>query len=117
LLSRGPVKSRLNQYFNLACITAPSVIGDDGKATDFGNLGSGIVTGPGQINTDMSFTKQIGLGSDNRRRTEFRAEFFNLFNHANFSNPATTFNNSTFGQITSTSVNPRFVQLAVKIAF
>jgi hypothetical protein len=117
LLSRGPVKQRLNQYFNTACITAPSVIGDDGRATDFGNMGSGIVSGPGQQNTDMSLKKDISLGADANRRMEFRAEFFNLFNHAQFSNPATTFNNATFGQITSTSVNPRFVQLALKIGF
>jgi len=117
LLSSGPVKSRLNQFFNPACITAPRVIGDDGKATAFGNTGSGIVTGPGQVNTDMSFKKEITLGSERNRRAEFRAEFFNLFNHAQFSNPATTFNSATFGQITSTSVNPRFVQLALKVAF
>ena len=40
-----------------------------------------------------------------------------LFNTANFSNPATDFNSSDFGRISTTAVNPRFVQLALKFIF
>jgi len=50
----------------------------------------------------------------------FRAEFFNVFNHAQFSNPTGAqldVSKSTFGQITSTSVNPRLVQFALKYVF
>ena len=50
----------------------------------------------------------------------FRAEFFNLFNHAQFNNPAVVdFSkaSTTFGQITSTSVNPRLIQFALKYVF
>jgi len=49
---------------------------------------------------------------------QFRTEFFNAFNHAQFSVPAVVdFSKTTFGQITSTSVNPRLIQFALKYAF
>jgi len=49
---------------------------------------------------------------------QFRAEFFNVFNHAQFSNPAVAVDSAaSFGQITSTSVNPRLIQFALKYAF
>jgi hypothetical protein len=69
------------------------------------------------------------------RNLEFRAEFFNLFNHVNFANPISNFNafascngsidQSTgviknpgdFGRITATSNNPRLIQFALKINF
>lgn len=92
------------------------MIGSDGRATAFGNSGVSIATGPGQFNTDMSFVKKFLLKDENRR-VEFRAEFFNLFNTPQFSNPDSTFGSSTFGQISSTSVNPRFVQFALRLNF
>jgi hypothetical protein len=117
LVTSGRIQDRLNNYLNRACVATPRVIGDDGRATDFGNLGSGVITGPGQFNTDMSVRKDIPLGSDRNKRMEFRTEFFNLFNTPQFSNPSTNFSASTYGQISSTSVNSRFIQFALKLAF
>ena len=117
LLTSGRIQDRLNKYFNTACLTTPPVIGSDGRATAFGNSGVGIVTGPGQHNFDMSAIKKIPLGSGESRRMEFRAEFLNLLNTPQFSAPETTFATSTFGQISKTSVNPRFIQLALKLYF
>jgi hypothetical protein len=49
---------------------------------------------------------------------QFRAEFFNLFNHAQFSNPAVAFDSAaSFGQITALSVNPRLIQFGLKYTF
>jgi hypothetical protein len=48
---------------------------------------------------------------------QFRAEFFNLFNHPQFSNPANDAGSANFGQITSASVNPRLTQFALKYVF
>jgi len=115
LVTSGRMQDRLSGYFNAACFTTPRVIGDDGRATAFGNSGASIVTGPGQSNVDMSILKKIPLGES--RLVEFRAEFFNLLNTPQFSNPETNFSSSTFGQISSTSVNPRFVQFALKLSF
>jgi hypothetical protein len=48
---------------------------------------------------------------------EFRAEAFNAFNTPQFSNPDSSFGNATFGQITSTKLNNRELQLALKYRF
>jgi len=92
------------------------VISADG-ATAFGNAGPGIVSGPGQVNFDFSLRKRTAWGASETRNVEFRAEFFNLFNHPQFGDPATTFVLPDFGVINSTIVSPRVVQLAMKLNF
>jgi hypothetical protein len=109
------MQDRLSRYFNATCFTTPPVVGDDGRATAFGNSGASIVSGPGQSNVDMSLLKKIALREN--KLLEFRAEFFNVFNTPQFNAPDTNFSSSSFGQITSTSVNPRFVQFALKLSF
>src|SRR5437660_3894654 len=101
--------------------------------TDFGNVGRNVLRGPRQTNVDFSIIKRFPLGES--KNLEFRAEFFNLFNHVNFANPISNFNavpsssiDSTagqitnnnpgdFGRITSTSNNPRLIQFAIKVNF
>jgi hypothetical protein len=90
----------------------------------YGNSGYGIVAGPGQFNWDISLVKTTKVGGINENATlVFRSEFFNAFNHAQFANPVTSstqtqdVTQSTFGQITGTSVNPRLVQFALKYVF
>jgi outer membrane receptor protein involved in Fe transport len=126
----GGVTSKLNNYFKTSCFIAPPVIGADGIATGFGDAATGIAQGPGQNNTDVSFIKHIPLGKDgNVRNVEFRAEFFNAFNHPQFANPNTSAGyveatpqvvlvpNPNFGQIRSTTVNPRLIQFGLKLNF
>ena len=48
---------------------------------------------------------------------DFRAEFFNIFNFVNFSNPSGSLTSSAFGTIRSTEGNPRVIQFALKLAF
>jgi carboxypeptidase family protein/TonB-dependent receptor-like protein len=90
----------------------------------YGNSGYGIVPGPGQFNWDISLVKTTKVGGINENAVlVFRSEFFNAFNHAQFANPVTSSNQtqdvtqSTFGQITGTSVNPRLIQFALKYVF
>ena len=51
----------------------------------FGNAARNSIEGPGLNEFDMSFIKNFGLGE--QRRVQFRAEFFNIFNHPNFDPP------------------------------
>jgi hypothetical protein len=79
-----------------------------------------VILGPGQFDWDVSLAKTTTVGGITERATlQFRAEFFNLFNHPQFSNPVGLDVNSaaSFGQITSMSVNPRLIQFALKYAF
>jgi hypothetical protein len=112
----GSVESRRNQYFNTNCFTEPPVISSD-EGTGFGNTKPGLMRGPSQHNVDLSLRKTTRLAE--RSSLEFRAEFFNVFNSTQFSNPDTTYSDGApaFGQITTTSVAPRIGQLALKLSF
>ena len=101
--------------------------------TDIGNVGRNVLRGPRQINVDFSVIKRFPLRES--RNIEFRAEFFNLFNHVNFANPISNLNAvqssggsvnrdtgriddpGDFGRIVSTSNNPRLIQFALKLSF
>ncbi len=115
LETSGPVHNRLGSYFNTNCFVPWPVIGADGMATDFGNSGTGIVRGPDQRNLDLALIKKIRFNE--RVGLDVRTELFNVFNTPQFADPDTTFTNPTFGTITSTSVNPRILQFALKLRF
>jgi hypothetical protein len=100
--------------------------------TDFGNVGRNVLRGPRQTNVDFSIIKRFPFGES--KNIEFRAEFFNLFNHVNFANPINNLNAfassggsidangriinpGDFGRINSTSNNPRLIQFALKLNF
>jgi hypothetical protein len=83
-------------------------------AGTFGNLGRNSLYGPGQISWDMAVSRRFSLTE--RWRLDFRADFFNIMNHANPKNPGTNISNSTFGQITSYN-DPRVIQMALKMYF
>jgi len=92
----------------------------EGAALGFGNAPVGIITGPGQWNWDMSIQKTTKITEWGT--LQFRAEFYNIWNHPQFSNPESTgYANvslfSTFGQINSTSVAPRVIQFGLKFLF
>ena len=50
-------------------------------------------------------------------KLQFRAEYFNVLNHANFWQPNTNFGSQQFGQLNSTTGLPRVGQLALKLLF
>jgi hypothetical protein len=70
--------------------------------------------GPGIANYDLALLKDLPLTE--RFRLQFRGEFFNVFNHAQFLNPSGNINGGTFGLITSAR-DPRIGQVAVKLLF
>ena len=95
----------------------------------FGNAGKGIIQGSGVNNWDVNFSKNFLFRE--RHRVQFRAEFFNLFNHAQFDDPvlqpavrnaAGQLLNPNAGRITSASdfgfrQTERVVQLGLKYTF
>jgi hypothetical protein len=118
LVKGGAVKSKLSGYFNTSCFTSPSIVGADGIGTSFGNSATGMVDGPGQANLDLTFSKTVVLNWPVEKSSlQFRAEFFNALNHPQFANPDNNLTSPTFGFISSTAVNPRVGQLALRFAF
>lgn len=81
----------------------------------FGNAGRNIVEGPGIINVDASLTKQVSVGG--QRELEFRAEVFNVANHPILGRPDTNLSSATYGRITSTRIDSRQIQLALRFTF
>jgi hypothetical protein len=84
----------------------------------YGNSAPSVIRGPGMNNWDVSLFKNIAVTE--AIRLQFRAEFFNFFNHTQFSGisaglPATN-TASTFGQVTGVAP-ARITQLGLKLAF
>ena len=80
------------------------------RSGQLGNASRVPVTGPDFVNTDFSVIKQFALPRE--MGLNFRAEFFNLFNHTQFGLPVNDVSASGFGAVNSTVNNPRLVQLA-----
>jgi hypothetical protein len=108
-------------YFNTAAFEKPpaSPLASDGTATDYGTVPPSIILGPGQFNWDISLIKTTKVGGIREDGTlVFRAEFYNAFNHPQFSNPASlTVTSGAFGHITTLSVAPRLIQFGLKYLF
>ena len=88
----------------------------------YGNVGRGVMLGPGLVNFDLSLVKNTRFSE--RMNLQFRAEAFNVFNNVNFANPNTTiFQDATgayfsgAGLITNTVGTGRQIQLALKLLF
>ncbi len=125
LLSSGNIQQRVTSgllggtgYFTGNSSQASSALCPTpaiGNGKGFGNMGGGAVLGPGQFNFDTSLSKLIRINES--KSFQFRSEFFNVFNHPQFALPGLSAAQATFGQITSTSVSPRVIQLALKFIF
>lgn len=127
----GPITSRLgmpfsaNAYVNPAAFCPLPVLGASG-ATGIGNYGQGTILSPGQNNWDMSLAKSTKVGGLREDATlVFRVEFYNTFNHPQFEFSTVSdsalanmdASSATFGNITTSAVNPRLIQLALKYLF
>ncbi len=97
---------KLNQWFTTSSFT---------QATGhFGTARNGIFLGPGFQNWDLGAIKNLQITE--RFRFQLRGEFFNAFNHTNFSGVDTGLNDASFGQVTSTHL-PRRIQIGAKLYF
>ena len=78
--------------------------------------------GPGYFVMDSGLDKVFDISRDRNINLKFRADFFNVLNHASFSTPVppagnTDITNSTFGVLTTTSSTARIGQLALRLEF
>ncbi len=126
--SRDPVRPSYNPAF-----TGPIILGGPTQFFNpnaflppapgtYGNVGRDTLTGPGLADLDFSVLKNTHLSE--RVNLQFRAELFNILNHANFGTPnAVVFSSasptpaSTAGVITSTSTTSRQIQFGLKLQF
>jgi hypothetical protein len=77
----------------------------------FGTANRRSFHGPGILNTDFALEKNTTITES--MSVQFRAEFFNIFNHTQFNNPDGDFSSSNFGVVTSARA-PRIGQLSLK---
>jgi hypothetical protein len=142
-LATGSLTSRINgSYLNAAAFTsAPLVDPTDCLAdpnycgTGFGDLGRNIYRGPFQQNWDFSLIKNFKITE--RQAIRFTSDFFNIWNHVNFADPAVTdvetalcgtpgsngcgsngiLLNTPFGKIVNSKGTPRIIQFSLRYSF
>ncbi len=103
----GP--NSLAEFFNTSCFSLPG-------AGEIGSANRSPLSGPNFVNTDFSVIKHFAVTE--KMKVQFRAEMFNLFNHAQFATPnADMASPATFGTINGTVGNPRLFQFGLKLAF
>jgi hypothetical protein len=80
----------------------------------FGDAARDIFHGPGTIQWDMSASRIFQFTE--RLKLQYKAEFFNFMNHANWNGPSAGLTSSTFGQVTAFG-SPRLIQMSLKFVF
>jgi hypothetical protein len=130
-LSSGSITSRLGNWVKPTAYTtdgfAQLSTGGNSDATLYGDSPRNCIIGPPQKNVDLTLGKTFKLGEQQNLR--FRADFFNLFNHPSFANPAAAtvspllpngnggFTGGGSAQITSVVGAPRLIQFSLKYSF
>jgi len=97
---------KVTQWFSTSSFTP--------AAGHFGSERVGSLLGPGLQNWDLATIKNIKLGE--YLKFQLRGEYFNAFNHTNFSTVDSSVNDSNFGQVTAAHV-PRRIQIGAKLNF
>jgi hypothetical protein len=106
-LARG--HHTLDRFFNADCFTAPP--------DRFGTTGRSTVIGPATAVADIAVFKNFFLGQIREdMRLQVRGEFFNAFNHPNWSAPGRDLGGGNFGRVTG-AADPRIIQFGLKLIF
>ncbi len=94
-----------SRWFNTAAFVLP-------PAAAFGNVGRNTIIGPGLVNLDLTAAKNFRLAE--RFQVQFRSEFFNVFNNANYNVVGRIINNPQFG-VVQNQLPPRQIQFALRL--
>ena len=119
ITSTGPIRSQAATptkriTASISGSTQPAFVAP--AAGELGDAARVPVVGPDFVNSDFSVIKDFPLAREGMG-LNFRAEFFNLFNHPEFGSPVNDINAAGFGAVNSTVNNPRLIQLALKLTF
>jgi hypothetical protein len=96
------------------CYFLPSAFAVNTTLGTFGTANRRFFHGPGISNFDVGISKRIPLTE--AKAFEIRAEFFNVFNHAQFFNPSGDIDSSNFGEVTQAR-DPRIGQVSAKFVW
>jgi hypothetical protein len=114
-ICNGAGPQTVAEWFNTSCFTTDALSQALANGTPrWGNSGRNILVGPGLQQWDVSVIKRNQITE--RVGIEFRAEFFDLFNHPNFGPPGATIATSSAGLLTS-AASPRDIQFGLKLKF
>jgi hypothetical protein len=105
------------EWFNTSCFSDATLITLKNAGTpQFGNSGPGIIEGPGIFDLDFGMYKDFKLSE--RYKLQFRGEFFNAFNTADFASvgPSTSVTAGNYGQLMG-AADGREIQFALKLTF
>src|SRR6185369_13393351 len=97
-------------YFVRSCLGTPPI------TAPFGNAGRNTARSDNYFSFDFAVQKEFHLPINEFTKIEFRAEFFNAFNHTNFQAANPDITSSAFGTISST-FPARQIQVALKVSF
>ncbi|MDA2933726.1 TonB-dependent receptor [Acidobacteria bacterium AH-259-D05] len=135
----SPIDSRNpNQYYDFGSFSFPKLVDNDGNSVSIkdkkcpaspcglfeGTLGKNTLRAPGVTTFDFSLMKDFAIPQwGEGAKVQFRAEFFNIFNRANFGLPGERLFDrrgkirSTAGEITTTETTSRQIQFALRLEF
>ena len=120
-LSSGSITSRLGNWVKPTAYQtdalAPLSTGGNSDATVYGNSPRNCIIGPPQKNVDFTLGKMFKIGE--QQNVRFRVDFFNLFNHPSFANPAAPVVSTAGASAPITAVvgTPRLIQFSLKYGF
>jgi hypothetical protein len=98
----------IDRWFDTSAFATPAQF-------SYGNSGRNILYGPGRVNMDFSLFKEFRLVE--AVKLQFRTEFFNVFNHAQFDLPNAAVGAGNAGTITGIVGTPRQIQFGLKLVF
>jgi hypothetical protein len=102
--------AKQRQWFNTAAFK-------QNAGGTFGTSSRNMMIGPGLSNMDFSVVRAFPLPFLGESRSlNFRAEFFNVFNHANWNNPTSSVSSGNYGRILG-AADPRIIQLGLKFVY
>jgi hypothetical protein len=115
----SPGHQTLDCWYNQAAFAVPALAPGQQSAHSFGNSRIGNLRGPDLVDFDLVLQKNFKIRES--QQVEFRAEFFNIFNHPNFGLPgggsAVPVDVPGGASITNTATDNRQIEFALKYTF